>query len=162
MLGVEKKWLMLLLEIDMSVISECYGFWTDTCSWRKFICIYIVKSNCLKNWLVGKSMFCLLVWLKKIVLRWFSFSLLSSVSLVAAEPICIRSLNALTLCWLDGPLIKYPQFPDVFNVWKVHNRPTSWYVVFSFSCSMPVMSRSPVLTLVIDIIIRIQICRTDY
>ena len=81
--------------------------------------------------------------IKKIVLRWFSFSLLSSVSLVAAEPICICSLNALTLCLLDGPLIKYPQFPDIFNVWKVYNRPTSWYVVFfAFSCSMLVMSRS--------------------
>ena len=43
------------------------------------------------------------------------------------------------------------------------NRPTSWYVVFfSFSWSTPVMSRSPVLILVNDIIIGIQICGAVY
>ena len=55
--------------------------------------------------------------------------------------------------------------PDVCNIScsLSYNRPTSWYVVFfSLARSTPVTSRSPVLILVTDIIIVIQINRTGY
>jgi hypothetical protein len=55
------------------------------------------------------------------------------------------------------------QIAPIRNFESRYNRPTSWYdVFFSFSWITPVMSRSPVLILVINVIITIKICRTGY
>ena len=48
-----------------------------------------------------------------------------------------KFLHMLTLCWPDGPLMKYPQFPHVLNVWMFNP------IIDSYSLTLKIMPLRP-------------------